>query len=134
MTGVVANVDRPGLSEIPEANGVAGEQCAVSFLVIAPVPSDGGKEAIGRFLPCAQCVALATRLARFFDELAQCDGGASWLGIEPVPVAGKQRDLARHHAHAGPTTSPGLRSLDQFGFGLRRWCGGRRRRGAEESR
>ena len=81
MAGVVANVCRPAFRKIPETSGVAGEKGAVGFLVIAPVPSDGGKEAISCFLSRAQGIALAARLARFLDKLAQGDGSAARLCI-----------------------------------------------------
>src|SRR5215469_360360 len=64
---VIADVPRPTRDEFTKASPVVGKQGANCFLKPRQVARDGGHEAIGRVLRCADAIPIATSAPRLVN-------------------------------------------------------------------
>jgi len=64
---VIADVPRPTRDEFTKASPVVGKQGASCFLKPRQVARDGGHEAIGRVLRCADAIPIATSAPRLVN-------------------------------------------------------------------
>src|SRR6516225_8228783 len=105
---VIADVGWPVGDQSDESPSIVCKQCARSFLEMGEVAGQGGHEVIGRISCQAFAVPVSTCAPRFLDELAERNGSAAGLRVEPFPVAWQQRYFARHHAELRPATAARL--------------------------
>jgi len=110
---VIADVGRPRRDELTDFRAVLRVERTRRLLEVGEIAGHSPHERAGRLACEARALLVGLALSRVVDEPA--DGSRDPLGLllEPLPVARKERDLARDHAELGPTR-PRLRG---GGFG-----------------
>ena len=98
---MVANVRRPGGRLPIEAFALTGKQGSGRFFETRSIARHRAHEAIGRLLRSPDAILVIADAPRLIDQLAQRDGGAAGLAVEPVPVPRQQRDLACNDPEPG---------------------------------
>src|SRR6476469_2837902 len=109
---MLAHIARPRLAHRHEARVVACEQRAGRFLETLLVAGHGRNEPVGGFLRRAESVLLRAGLTRGVHQPPNGGRGAAGLRREPVPVAGKERHLARNDAEPRPPAATWGRTLE----------------------
>jgi hypothetical protein len=110
---VVANIRGPGGDQRAELATVVGEEGPGGFFEAGEVAGHGGEEVVGGFLCRADAVTVAAGFPGFVDEAAEGNGGSARLVVQPIPMAGEQRDFAGDDAELG--TAPAARFLPHWG-------------------
>ncbi|MNR19640.1 hypothetical protein D3C85_1364450 [compost metagenome] len=105
-----------------ETFAVLGVERARRFLETGQVTGHACHETVGGLLALAPRILRLVVAAGLFNQLAQRDRGAAGLRAQPLPMAGQQGHLARHHAQLGPAAPArgGVRFLAGGGGGVRR--------------
>lgn len=102
---IVADVGRPGFDACLETCVIACEQRPKCFFVAWFVARESRGETISGLLRAAEAILPVIRSYGVFDQFAKCDGSATGLGGEPIPVAGQQGDFSGDDAEL---RTPGL--------------------------
>lgn len=102
------DVGRPVADQGLEAGAVDGVEGAGGFFVVGEVAGDGGEEAADGFTGLARGLRVGVAVAGVVDQAAEGGGGSVGLLLKPLPVAGKQGDLAGGDSEAG-TAGAGAR-------------------------